>query len=74
MRNLLIATAAIALLGLLGAAAFNPDSGFLLASESLWRIFGPTAYVSSVALPLIGLVAMIRLGIRWAGACRVISG
>lgn len=66
MRNVLTATALIALLSLLGAAAFNPDSGFLLTSEPLWRMFGLVAYASWVALPLIYLVAAIRFGLRWA--------
>jgi hypothetical protein len=71
MRNVFIGTAVIAVLSLLGAAAFNPDSGFLFRSEETWRIFGLVAYVSWYLLPLIGLVAAIRLVVGWsAGLCR----
>jgi hypothetical protein len=69
MREVFIATILIALFSLLGAAAFNPDSGFLLHSEPLWRVFGLAAYVSWIAFPLIGLVAIVSLGVRWAAGC-----
>ena len=49
--------------GLLGAGAFNPDDGFLLRSEGLWRAFGIAAYAGMGAGYLIVLVAAGRLAL-----------
>ncbi len=64
MANALLASAALTVLALLGAAAFNPDRGFLLASEPLWRGFGLAAYVGSVLGPLLALATLVRFGVR----------
>jgi len=42
--------------GLLGAAAFNPDSGFVVHSMVLWRIFG---LMFEIATPLLLILAML---------------
>jgi hypothetical protein len=61
-----LAIAVVALLSLLGVAAFNPDHGSVLESETLWRVFGIVTYVSWVALPLLVLIASMRLVLGWA--------
>lgn len=48
-------------LGGVGAWAFNPDSGAVLHSEVLWRIFGIMCEGS--ALALIGLVLVTGLAL-----------
>jgi hypothetical protein len=47
-------------LGFLGAAAFNPDSGFILHSMVLWRIFG---LMFEVGLPLL-LIMLVVSAVR----------
>jgi hypothetical protein len=54
----------IAVAGLLGASAFNPDNGILLHHEALWRTFGIAAYVAGYALPLLGVIALTQLIVR----------
>lgn len=45
--------------GFLGAWAFNPDSGFLLHDELLWRIFGISCEVGPLVLLLVVLLAAV---------------
>ena len=65
IRALLLAVAVTAV-GLLGAAAFNPDDGFVLRSEPLWRVFGIGAYAGFAAAYVIPVLAVARL-ILFAG-------
>jgi hypothetical protein len=51
MRTALLVSAALAIGGLLGATAFNPDTGLRLHSEPLWRVFGIAAYLGWVCSP-----------------------
>jgi hypothetical protein len=77
MRKVLIAigvTAGVAWIGLLGAWAFNPDSGAVAHSELLWRIFGvpgEVAWVATTALVALLLIVLIArtaiLGVRRLG-------
>ena len=59
--TLVVAAAAV---GLLGAAAFNPDDGFLLHSEPLWRAFGITAYAGYAGIYLFPLIALGHLVVK----------
>ncbi len=54
-------TVAAAYSGYLGFAAFNPDDGFLLHSEMLWRTFGITAYAGFAGIYLFPAIALGRL-------------
>jgi hypothetical protein len=47
--------------GLWGAGAFNPDTGWLQTSEALWRIFGLYAYFGMFGGWILGLVLLVRL-------------
>jgi hypothetical protein len=49
---------------MLGAAAFNPDSGLLVHSEPVWRVFGLAAYLGWALLPLLALAGLARLALR----------
>lgn len=44
--------------GFLGAAAFNPDDGFLLHSRPLWQAFGIASYVGFAGLLVSAVVAL----------------
>lgn len=44
--------------GLWGAGAFNPDSGWLHRSEALWRVFGLYAYFGVLGGLLLGLILL----------------
>jgi hypothetical protein len=55
-----VALAAAIPVGGIGAWAFNPDSGVVLHSSALWRIFGITF---EVGLPLL-LVVLIVSALR----------
>jgi NADH:ubiquinone oxidoreductase subunit 5 (subunit L)/multisubunit Na+/H+ antiporter MnhA subunit len=57
-------------IGLLGAAAFNPDDGFVVHSEALWRIFGITAYIAIAAGFLLVLAAIGHAVLRLARLAR----
>ena len=59
-----LAAIAAAAVGMLGAAAFNPDDGWLERSDALWRVFGVTAYVGGAAIYLLLLYGVARL-IMW---------
>ena len=50
--------------GLWGASAFNPDDGWLVRSEPLWRVFGLYAYVGLFGGWLLGLVGLVALMLR----------
>jgi hypothetical protein len=68
LRAFLIAVSAISL-GLLGASAFNPDDGFLLQSELLWRIFGLAAYFGLFVvygIPVFLAMRFVARGLRRA--------
>ncbi len=56
LRCLVVALAVAVPVGLLGASAFNPDSGFVLHNEALWRIFG---IMFELGLPLLFIVAIL---------------
>jgi hypothetical protein len=45
-------------IGLGGAAAFNPDDGWLLRSDLLWTIFGMYAYVCLFTIAPLTLTAV----------------
>jgi hypothetical protein len=69
----LVAAVLLFAVGLLGAAAFNPDDGFLVQSEPLWRLFGVTAYLGLAAaylLPILAVGRLILLLVRWFGRVR----
>jgi hypothetical protein len=51
-----IALAAAVLIGAAGASAFNPDSGAVLHSLALWRIFG---IMFELGLPLLVLAVIV---------------
>lgn len=78
MRRLLAsAAAALALavpLGLAGAWAFNPDSGAVLHSEILWRIFGITAEGGLLLVYLAVLLGPFALLLRRARSLRSPDG
>jgi hypothetical protein len=67
---------AAAVLGMAGAAAFNPDDGLVAHVDLLWRVFGIGVYLGVIAVPVIlltGLVALVwhlaaRLHERHLGA------
>jgi hypothetical protein len=54
-------TAATAAVGLVGAWAFNPDSGALLHSELLWRLFGVPAELALLATWALVALLVLRL-------------
>lgn len=56
--------------GMLGAWAFNPDSGTVAHVEALWRVFGIAAYLGALALPLLLLRAAVAASARAVRACR----
>jgi hypothetical protein len=56
LQRLLLALAVAIPVGLLGAQAFNPDSGFLLHSMVLWRIFG---LIFELGLPLLLILTVL---------------
>jgi uncharacterized membrane protein YhfC len=65
MKRLERYAAALALaviVGLVGASAFNPDNGFLIHSESLWRIFGLTFEIGAAIL-LLAVILAISVGV-----------
>jgi hypothetical protein len=47
-------------LGLLGASATNPGTGWLLHSEALWRVFGVLTYLGAAVLPVLVIIALGR--------------
>jgi hypothetical protein len=58
-----LALAAI-VVGMAGAAAFNPDDGFVAHVDLLWRIFGIGVYLGAIALPVILLTGIVALLMR----------
>jgi amino acid transporter len=69
----LVIAALLFVVGLLGAAAFNPDDGVLAHSEPLWRLFGITAYLGLAAgylLPILAVGWLIFLLVRRSGRHR----
>jgi heme/copper-type cytochrome/quinol oxidase subunit 2 len=66
---LVAASAAIAI-GMLGAWAFNPDTGAVAHIEALWRIFGIAVYLGVLAIVVIGLTALVLLAVRGADGLR----
>jgi hypothetical protein len=51
-----------AIAGMAGAAAFNPDDGFVAHVDPLWRVFGIGVYLGVIAVPVIllsGLAALV---------------
>lgn len=63
----LLVAALLVVVGLLGAAAFNPDDGFLVPSEPLWRLFGITAYLglgTAYLLPILAIGRLVFLLVR----------
>jgi hypothetical protein len=66
----IVALAAAIAIGGVGAWAFNPDSGAVLRSLALWRIFG---IMFELGLPLL-LVVLLVAGIHGLlRSCRRIS-
>ncbi|MDQ6840942.1 MAG: hypothetical protein M3025_00770 [Actinomycetota bacterium] len=68
MSRFTIAVLALAVaipIGGVGAWAFNPDSGAVLHSLALWRIFG---IMFELGLPLLLIVLIV------AAVCRVLRG
>lgn len=64
-------------IGMLGAAAFNPDDGFLVRSDPPWTVFGLAVYVGFVVICLLAVVGVIRLIfrlVRRVGAMRDAAG
>jgi hypothetical protein len=64
MRAIAIALSIAIPLGGLGAWAFNPDSGALLHSEMLWRVFGIVfeggLFLVIGLVPVLGLFTLTR--------------
>jgi hypothetical protein len=58
---------AAAVLGMAGAAAFNPDDGFIAHVDALWRIFGIGVYLGVIAVPVILLAGFVALLWRLSG-------
>ncbi len=56
LRNTVVALAVVVPLGGVGAWAFNPQSGAVLHSVALWRIFGITF---EIGLPLLVVLAIV---------------
>jgi hypothetical protein len=54
------------IVGYFGAGAFHPDHGSLARSETVWSVFGITAYVGCALLSLLALMAVGRLFL-WLG-------
>jgi hypothetical protein len=52
-RWFLLAVPCIAVVGLLGAGAFNPDGGWLLRSLLLYRAFGAPGEVALLLTPVV---------------------
>ena len=50
--------------GLVGATAFNPDSGFVLHSMVLWRIFGLTFEIGTPLLLILSMLTAITSVIK----------
>jgi hypothetical protein len=69
LRACLIVVAGFSV-GLLGAGAFNPDDGFVVRNEALWRVFGITAYIAYAAGVLLVLTAIGRAVLRLARSAR----
>jgi hypothetical protein len=58
-------TSALSLsVGLLGATAFNPDSGLVLHSMVLWRIFGLTFEIGTPLLLILSMLTAITSVIK----------
>jgi hypothetical protein len=51
-------------LGLLGAWAFNPDTGAVAHSETLWRIFGVVAEGGMLLLVALGVLLAVVIVAR----------
>lgn len=67
MLRAFVFAAVVVAVGLLGAAAFNPDDGLVAESDVLWRMFGISAYVGLVAVYVIPALALGRLVLGVAG-------
>lgn len=70
LKHAIVALAVAVVLGLLGASAFNPQSGFLLDSEVLWRVCGITSEVGLPTLLLLAILATIATVVSRPGASR----
>ena len=70
---LALAFAAI-VLGMTGAAAFNPNDGYVAHFDPLWRVFGIGVYLGVIALPVILLTGLVALLVRVAGRPRTRAG
>lgn len=58
-------TGALALpVGLVGATAFNPDSGLVLHRSVLWRIFGLMVEIGTPMLLILATLTAITSAIR----------
>ena len=67
IKKILIAigvSVSTAWVGLLGAWAFNPDSGAVAHNEALWRIFGVPAEIAWVATAALVVVLLVALAAR----------
>jgi hypothetical protein len=63
-----LASAAVIPAGMLGAWAFNPDSGVLLHAEVLWRVFGSMAELGVPLLLLLMLAGVVLDACRRDGS------
>jgi hypothetical protein len=64
LLDVFLATVGFTVLCFLGAAAFNPDDGFVLQSESAWRVFGIGAYLGGAIAPLLAVAWLIQLALQ----------
>ncbi|MCW2967848.1 MAG: hypothetical protein JWM71_1620 [Solirubrobacteraceae bacterium] len=53
-----------AVVGLLGAGAFNPDSGWALHSYALYEIFGIPGEIGVIVLPFLAIALVARQLLR----------
>jgi len=58
------------IIGMTGAAAFNPDDGLVAHVDLLWRVFGIGVYLGVIALPVILLTGLVTFVMRFAGRLR----
>lgn len=62
---MMAAAVGLVIVGAVGAWAFNPDSGELGRTVSVWRLAGIGVYVGTATQFLLMLIAVVKLGVEF---------